>query len=79
MGAAQNFTHPKVAKFQKPSAADEDVLRLYITVEDLPIVNVLERQAYLHCPVQDSVLGQRLPVSLDQHGMQVPCSEVFLI
>ena len=34
----------------------ENVLRLQIAMQDLPIVDVLDRQAHLHEPVQDLVL-----------------------
>jgi hypothetical protein len=53
------------------AGGQKDVLRLEIAVQDLAVVHVLEREAYLHKPVGDLVLVKELAAAGLEHACQV--------
>jgi hypothetical protein len=50
----------EITEFGDIPRSEEDVLRLQITMNDLPVVEVLELKADLHKAIEDDVLPLRL-------------------
>ena len=55
-----HLSDAKVSKLYYAVGREEDVLALQITVQNLAVVHVLEREAQLHKPIQNLVLRQQL-------------------
>ena len=53
----QNPRNSKISNFDLTTLCHEDILSLQISVEDLPIVDVLDSQGHLDEPVQDLVFS----------------------
>ena len=53
----QNPRNSKISNFDLATLCHEDILSLQISVEDLPIVDVLDSQGHLDKPVQDLILS----------------------
>ena len=53
----QNSCNSEISNFDLAALCHEDILSLQISVEDLPIVDVLDSQSHLYKPVQDLVLS----------------------
>ena len=53
----QNPRNSKISNFDLTTLCHEDILSLQISVEDLPIVDVLDSQGHLDEPVEDLVFS----------------------
>ena len=57
-GRLQHSCNSKVSQLNHAVLHQENILRLDISMQDLPIVTVLQSQAYLREPVQDLILSE---------------------
>lgn len=59
-GAVDARGEAEVAEFDDAAVGDEEVARLHVAVYDLPVVDVLQREAHLHEPVDDRLFAEAL-------------------
>lgn len=73
----QGLGNPKIAQLDLVEAIEKDVFALDVAVDDLAIVDVLDRQRDLNQVIDHHLLCDELPAPVLNHARQVAAVRVF--